>query len=156
MIKQFLKKALMRGLYSYFISVTVTVLIGMIAGLFGAEMAWTPDFAGKVGSDLAAAYLQPLLIGLIGFAFGAGSVLFEVERWSFLKQGAAHLTVTAAVWIPVELICFTPIVPPVVISFVASAAVTYAITWGAQYFVWRAGIRRLNRRILEKNGGNNP
>ena len=90
---------------------------------------------------------------LIGFTFGAGSVLFEIERWSFLRQGAAHLTLTATVWIIVELICFSPITPPVVFAFAISAAATYATTWCIQYFVWRSQVRRLNRIIHEKNGG---
>lgn len=146
------KKSLIRGLCSFCISVTVTVFVGMIAGLCGAEFVCTPEFVARVGSNLTAAYLQPILLGLIGFAFGAGSVLFEIERWSFLKQGAAHMAITAAVWIPVELICFSPVTPPVVLTFTISAAATYAITWSAKYFVWRAQVRRLNSRIHHMNG----
>ena len=49
--------------------------------------------------------LVSAVIMAIGFAFGAGSIFFEVERWSFLQQGAAHLALTSAVWIIVELHC---------------------------------------------------
>ena len=145
------RKMLIRGVRSYCISVTVSVFITMLTGFFGAEIACMPEFSARVGNPVTADFLQPLLIGLIGFAFGAGSALFEIERWSFLKQGALHLTLTAAVWIIVELICFTPITPPVVVSFAASAIVTYAITWGIQYFVWRAKVRTLNERIHRRN-----
>jgi len=145
------KKCLTRGAVSYCVSATVTLLGGLIAVLCGAPQVVTSEFAGKAGGALTATLLQPLLIGLIGFAFGAGSVLFEIEKWSFLKQGAAHLTVTAAVWIPVELFCFSPITPPILISFTLSAAATYAITWVIQYFVWRAQVRRLNEQIHLKN-----
>ena len=145
------KKSLFRGVSSYCVCVTVAVLVGMITGLCGAQRACMPEFAGRVGSDVTAAFLQPLLIGLIGFAFGASSVFFEIECWSFLKQGAAHLTVTVAVWIAVELICFSPISAPAVISFAASAVATYAITWGIQYFVWRSRVRRINEQIHLRN-----
>ena len=148
------KKILIRGLCSYCISVTITVIVGMIAGLCGAEYVCTPDFVARIGSRLTAAYLQPLLLGLIGFAFGAGSVLFEIERWSYLKQGAIHLAITAAVWIPIELICFSPVTPPVVFTFTLSAAVTYTLTWGIKYFVWRAQVRRLNEQIHRRNEEN--
>lgn len=146
------KKSLIRGLCSFCISVTITVFVGMIAGLCGAEFVCTPDFVARVGSSLTAAYLQPIMLGLIGFAFGAGSVLFEIERWSFLKQGTAHLAITAAVWIPIELICFSPVTPPVVFTFTLSAATTYAITWSVKYFVWRAQVKRLNSQIHRMNG----
>ena len=147
------KKILLRGAHGYCITVTTTTLAGMIAGLCGAKHACTPDFIARVGNEAVAVHLQTLLLSLIGFAFGAGSSFFEIERWSFLKQGAAHLTVTAAVWIVVELICFSPITPPVVLMFALSAAATYSITWGIQYFVWRSQVRRLNKIIHEKNGG---
>lgn len=150
------KKSLARGAGSYCICVTVSNVVSMILGLCGQTSSCIPAFVERVGNPLTAMFLQPLLIGLIGFAFGAGSVLFEIERWSFFRQGAAHLAVTAAVWIAVELICFSPITPPAVLSFAASAAVSYAITWGAQYFALRAQIRRLNEQIQRKNEENEP
>lgn len=147
-----LKKSFVRGAVSYCVGVTATIVTSLICTLCGAEFTCTPDFIARAGSKEIAAFLQPLLIGLIGLAFGAGSVLFEIEHWSFLKQGAVHLAVTAAVWIVVELVCFTPVTPPTVLSFALSTAGTYAFTWGAQYFVWRAQVRRLNDQIHLKNG----
>lgn len=148
-----LKKSLLRGLSSYFICVTVTVIGSLISVLCGSPQACVPAFVERIGNELVATLLQPLLIGWIGFAFGAGSVLFEIERWSLLRQGAAHLSITAAVWIIVELICFAPITPPVVISFFFSAAGTYTVTWGIQYLLWRSQVRKLNEKIHERNGG---
>lgn len=146
------KKSLARGMTGFCISATATVFAGLITGLCGAEHACTSDFIARVGSEVTAVHLQTLLMSLIGFAFGAGSVLFEMEKWSFLKQGIAHFTVTAAVWIIVELICFTPVTPPVVLGFALSAAATYAITWSIQYFVWRAQVMKLNEQIHRING----
>lgn len=147
------KKSLLRGVFSYCTSVTVTLLVSLIALLCGAPHMCTEEFIARVGGGLPATLLQPLLIGLIGFAFGAGSVLFQLEKWSFLKQGAVHFALTAAVWIAVELACFWPVTPPVVISFSVSVGGTYAITWGVQYFVWRSRVRALNEQIHRKNGG---
>ena len=148
-----LKKSLVRGAVSYCICVTATVFACLITTLCGVTIVCVPEFVDRVGSETTATLLQPLLIGLIGFAFGAGSVLFEIEHWSFLKQGAAHLVVTAAVWIVVELICFAPNTPPAVLSFALSTAATYAMTWGVQYLVWRNQVRALNEKIHERNGG---
>jgi len=145
------KKSLGRGAVSYCVSATIHVIIQLIAVYCGSATISTPTFIARAGGEPAAALLQPLLIGLIGFAFGAGSVLLEIEQWSFLKQGAAHFAVTAAVWIIVELICFSPITPPVVLSFSVSAAVSYALTWGVRYFVWRTQVRKLNEQIHLKN-----
>lgn len=145
------KKALARGAVSYCVSTTIAVLTALVTLLNGAETVCVPTFVERMGSESAALLLQPLLIGLIGFAFGAGSVLFQIEKWSFLRQGAAHIAVTAAVWIPVELLCFSPITPPVVLSFTLSAGASYAITWSILYFVWRANVQKLNENIHLKN-----
>lgn len=150
------KTALARGTLSFCVCVAVNNVVSLILGLAGQTMSVTPDFAARIGNPLTATFLQSLLIGLIGFAFGAGSTLFLIERWSFLRQGAAHLALTMAVWIPVELFCFTPITPPAVISFAASAAASYAITWGIQYAVWKRRIRELNAQIQRKNGEEQP
>lgn len=144
------KKALSRGTVSYCVCVAASNVVTLIMGLCGAQAACVPEFVERVGSPVTAAGLQPLLIGLIGFVFGAGSLLFEVERWSFLRQGALHLALTAAVWIPVELICFSPITPPAVLSFALSAGGTYAITWGVQYMVWKKRVRELNALLQSR------
>ena len=95
--------------------------------------------------------MQPLLIGWIGFAFAAGSVLFEIERWSFLQQGLAHLAVTLPVFIAVEFLCFGLSNVPALLSFAASAALSYAVTWFAQYLVWRGKVRKLDEAIRRRN-----
>ena len=77
----------------------------------------------------------------------------DADAVAVLKQGAVHFALTAAVWIAVELACFWPVTPPVVISFSVSVGGTYAITWGVQYFVWRSRVRALNEQIHRKNGG---
>lgn len=145
------KKSLLRGLVSYCISVTATLLVSMLLTVFGQKAICVPSFMLRAGGELTASLLQPLMIGLIGFAFGAGSVLFEIERWSLLKQGAVHLAITAAVWFAVQLFCFYPLTPPAMIIFAASAFVSYAITWGAQYFILHDTVRRINERIRRKN-----
>lgn len=147
------KKCLLRGAVSYCICATATLIVHLICTLCGASSMCVPAFIARVGDEMTATLLQPLLIALIGFAFGAGSILFEIERWSFLLQGAVHFAVTGAVWIGVEMVCFAPITPPAVVSFALSSAAAYAITWGAQYFAWRAQVRRLNKQIHRKNAG---
>ena len=148
------KKSLLRGLSSYCISATVYLMITAVILLCGAENACMPEFIQRAGSVQLAVCLHQLLIALIGFACGAGSVLFEMERWSLLKQGAAHLACTLAVWVVVYRICFFPITPPVVTGFSVSALISYAITWSAQYFVWRGKVRTLNEQIHRRNEAN--
>ena len=100
-----LKQALLRGCLSYCICVTVADFAALIVVLCGGQST-VPGFVTRAGGEIVAAFLQPLLIGWIGFAFAAGSVLFEIERWSFLQQGLAHLAVTLPVFIAVCMFFF--------------------------------------------------
>lgn len=145
------RKILHRAACGYCATVTISLIASLISALCGAEHMCMPEFSARVGGENIGFILQTLLMSLIGLAFGAGSVFFEIDRWSFLQQGAAHLALTLAVWVAVELICFTPVTTPVVISFLLSAAATYIITWSIQYFVWRAQVRQLDARIRMKN-----
>ena len=122
-----LKQALLRGCLSYCICVTVADFAALIVVLCGGQST-VPGFVIRAGGEIVAAFLQPLLIGWIGFAFAAGSVLFEIERWSFLQQGLAHLAVTLPVFIAVEFLCFGLSNVPALLSFAASAALSYAVT----------------------------
>lgn len=149
-----LKKSLLRGWCSYCISLIATMIAALITALCGVEHLCTQDFIARMGNENVAFILQTLLMSSIGFAFGAGSIFFEVERWSFLQQGAAHLALTSAVWIIVELVCFTPVTAPVVNNFLLSAAATYAVTWSIQYFVWRAQVKKLDAQIRSRNEEN--
>ena len=72
------KKSLLRGLSSYCISATVYLMITAVILLCGAENACMPEFIQRAGSVQLAVCLHPLLIALIGFAFGAGSVLWSI------------------------------------------------------------------------------
>lgn len=149
-----LKKSLLRGWRGYCISLIATMIAALISALCGTEHLCTPDFIARMGDENVAFILQTLLMSAIGFAFGAGSIFFEIERWSYMTQGAAHLALTSIVWIAVELICFTPVTAPVMTSFLLSAAATYAITWGVQYFVWRAQVKKLDAQIRLRNEEN--
>ena len=120
----------------------------------------TDGFAARFASREAAALAQLGLIGLIGAAFSGAALVFEIERWSYLKQGAAHFLITAAVWVPVAWLCWTPYSGPGLWFTIAGWTLTYSINWLVQYAIYKRRIRELNRRIsayrrgVEEHEGN--
>lgn len=107
----------------------------------------TPTFAARFPNETAAVLAQLGLAGLIGMSFAGAAQVFEIERWSFLKQGAVHFLITAAVWMPIAWLCWTPIPDGALWGAVGGWVGTYAVTWLAQYFVWRGKVRRIDRSI---------
>ena len=149
-----LKKILSRSLISAPASVLIHQLVALCISLAngdGRYLPVTPAFAARFDNEITSVIVQMLLIGLIGAVFAGCSVIFEIERWSFLKQGLAHLLATSAVLIPISLYCWTPENIYGALALIISWLATYSATWLAQYLVYRHEIRKLNAKIHSVN-----
>ena len=144
------KKALARIPLGFASTVLAAALI-QICIIQGGGSTLTERFASHFIAKDAAVLTQLLLVGGIGAAFSGASVVYDLERWSFLRQGIVYFVITAAVWVPVLLICWTPMPKEGILFSSLGWTGTYAITWGIQYAVYRKRIRDLNRKIHERN-----
>ena len=125
----------------------LAVIVIQFCMAMAGEAVVAPGFAAHFPNESAAVLAQLGLIGLIGMAFAGGARVFEIERWSFLKQGIVHFLITAAVWMPVAWLCWTPMPVEAVWISVGGWTLTYAVNWLIQYFIWRRKVRALNRSI---------
>ena len=149
-----LKKILSRACISALVCMLINQLVGICISLANADGRYspvTPAFAARFDSPTTAVIVQLLLIGLVGATFAACSVVFEIERWSFLKQGLVHLAVTSAVCIPVCLYCWFPESAAGAWILCLSWLFTYIVTWLSQYLVYRHRVRALDARIKAAN-----
>lgn len=149
-----LRKILTRSAVSAPASVVVNQLITIIISLAigdGRYFPVTPGFAALFRDELTPVIVQILLIGLIGAVFAGSSVIFEIDRWSFLKQGAVHLAITSVVFIPVCLICWRPVNLGSALSLACAWLLVYGCTWLSKYLTWRHSIKKLNARIRSVN-----
>ena len=144
------KKALARIPLGFASTVLAAALI-QICIIQGGGSTVTERFASHFAAKDAAVLTQLLLVGGIGAAFSGASVVYDLERWSFLRQGIVYFVITVAVWVPVLLICWTPMPTEGILFSSLGWTGTYAIKWGIQYAVYRKRIRDLNRRIHERN-----
>ncbi len=149
-----LKKILSRALTSALACMLINQLVGVAISLSSGDGRYspvTPDFAARFDSTATAVVVQLLLIGLVGATFAACSVVFEVERWSFLRQGAIHFAITSAVGIPICLFCWFPENKTWALTLVASWLGTYAVTWLSQYLIYRHRVKALDKKIRAIN-----
>lgn len=152
------KRIIMRLTVSFGSTVFVVLLLQLCLLMAGNAVV-TPSFAARFPNEAAAVLAQLGLAGLIGMSFAGAAQIFEIEKWNFLKQGALHFLLTAAVWMPVAWLCWTPMPDGAILGAVLGWAGTYAVTWLVQYFVWRSKVRLLNRSIRaaqegKENAGN--
>lgn len=142
-----MKKRVLQAMFVGFSSTVLVVLIVQLCIAQAGHSVVTPAFAGRFRTESAAVLAQLGLAGLIGMAFAGGAQVFEIERWSFLMQGAVHFLITAAVWMPIAWLCWTPVPKEAMWCSIGGWAGTYAITWTIQYFLWKRKVRELNRSI---------
>ena len=146
-----LKKALGRAICSMGVT-SLLSLVTLLAVELGAHregfVPLTPDFLAHFSSSTAALGVYHVLVGLIGAVFGGASVLFEIERWSFLKQGILHFLLTTAVWLPLcAFLWGLGRYPQALVSILISFTATYGVTWFMGYQRCRESVRRINERL---------
>ncbi|MBD5530994.1 MAG: DUF3021 domain-containing protein [Lachnospiraceae bacterium] len=160
------KKCLWRGAVSFTACVTVNVLILMAKTMSMVRITGdkqtlpdlVPEYAAHFENLFMALMVQTLLCGLIGFAFGACSVIMDIAKWSMVRQAVVHFVLTACVWVPVSIFCWG--LGRYWISFICvflGMLVTYTVTWTCQIIVCRKEVARINEQLLAREaaeGGN--
>lgn len=150
-----IKKLFIHGGISMVISMALSQIVVLIVncilasrGIYGAVVV--PDFGAHFPSEAIAMGVQNLCIGLIGFTFGAASIIFEMEKLGYLAQGIIHFIVTAAVWVPISIFCwglgkYLTTFVSVFISFLIS----YGITWFLRYISCKNSVSDINKKLEE-------
>ena len=88
-----MKKIVSRVLYSFPIGISCSVGISLFLSLLFGEGKYYPFAASLVsftGSEVKAMLMQTILSGILGSVFGGMSFIWEIERWSILKQTAVY------------------------------------------------------------------
>ncbi len=149
------KYVLPRAAVGFMAGVTLGTLIILCISLGvgeGKVVLVTPDFLGLCGGNEILAFgAESLLMGLIGLAFAEASVSFTIEAWSFMRQYLVFCLSSAAVWIPVCLLCWFPRNFRGLLSLVISFSGTYLINWFVQLAVSRRNVRAMNEVLKKEN-----
>jgi hypothetical protein len=149
-----LKKALLRGILGaplgVFIGYTITILISLINPTGGNYYPVVPQLAVQLDSEIMAVTIQYVLSAMIGFAYAAGSAVFEVEHWGITKQTILHFIIMTFTGLPVAYLChwmehsFRGIV-----LYVAIFIGIYLIIWLSQMYFWSRRIKGINDKLRE-------
>ena len=150
-----LKRALIRGINSFMYALAINVILALIIMAIVNEpdfVPLVPNYAAHFDSKAVALLLQIVLVGLTSAAFGAGSVILELERWSLIKQSVIYFIVTTAIWLPVSIFCWGVDKYTIAfISMICSYVASYAITWGIQYSICKKSVAKINQKLNQMN-----
>lgn len=151
------KKILVRCLVGAPIGLAVSVLISIAMSLAvgdGVYYAVVPELARDCGGELNAVALQAVLSLVYGAAWGGASAIWEMDRWSLLKQTAAHLVVCSLATFPIAY--FTRWMShslPGILGYFGVFFLIYAAIWASLYSALKRRVAQMNRKL---NGGEKP
>ena len=145
-VRDMKKKVLQRGLFG----IPTGIAIGYVITVWGDGSYYpcVPAFVDAMGSEIRAVVVQTVLCGLVGMVYAAGSVVWEVDRWSLAGQTAAYFLITLGSVLPVAYAAYWMERSVAgVLGYVAIFCAIFAGIWIAQYLGWRAKINRINKKI---------
>ncbi|MEG0693772.1 MAG: DUF3021 domain-containing protein, partial [Oscillospiraceae bacterium] len=98
------KKVFLRGLFGFPLGISIGYIITIFISLAFAKGYYSPCvpvLAELMGNEINAVILQATLSGLLGSAFAASSVIWEIENWSIAKQTGIYFLVISLVMMPI-------------------------------------------------------
>ena len=102
-VRDMKKNVLLRGLFGIPTGIAIGYVITVMMSAFwgdGSYYPCVPAFVDAMGSEIRAVVVQTVLCGLVGMVYAAGSVVWEVDRWSLAGQTAAYFLITLGSVLP--------------------------------------------------------
>lgn len=149
------KKIVQRGLLGFpigvFISYSITILISLIVAN-GYYSPTVPSLVQKYGSEISAVTWQFILSGMLGAAYSIGSIIWEIDHWSILKQTVTHFFVISCSMFPIAyMMLWMEHSMWGVARYLGIFIGIYTVVWVIQYFIWKRKIKKVNDKIKESN-----
>jgi hypothetical protein len=146
-----LKKTIGRGALGFPLGICIGFLISICISAVlatGEYYPCVPDLVQTFESELAAVIFQTGLWGVLGSAFAAASVVWEVEKWSIARQTGIYFLVVSAVMLPIAYLTgwMEHSIGGLLLYF-GVFIVIFAVIWAIQYLVWKTKIRHMNNSI---------
>lgn len=146
-----MKNLLSRVVSGFVIGVIIGQIVQILISLkLGEYMPVVAPFRTFFRSEMSAVIVQILLTGFIGVTFATSSLVFDIVKWSLLKQYIVHFCITALVWVPIVTLLWTPKTFMSTLIFFISFLGTYVITWAIQYVISKNDIKQINAAIQSK------
>lgn len=150
MFKETVKRGALGFPLGICIGYVVTLMISLAVG-DGSYHPFVPSLIEGFGSEIAAVLFQTALCGVLGAAFGASSVIWEMEKWSIAKQTAIYFLIVSIVMLPIAYLAhwMDHSIAGFFFYFAIFAGM-FLVIWVIQYFIWRNKIKGMNRIVDDK------
>lgn len=148
------KEVLLRGFYGLAIGIALGHVIAIIISAVkgdGMFYAVSPGLINNWGTELSATIVQTVLCGVLGGVLGAASVIWELDRWSLMKQTVTHFFLFSVTFTMIAyILCWIPRSAAGIVASTAIFIVIYGVSWCCAYFFYKRNVKQINDS-LKKN-----
>lgn len=148
------KKILFRSLMGAPIGVMVSLIITIIFSLCLGHGEYFPasheliDWCG--GNETTAVIVQMVCSLFVGAICGGSSVIWEIEKWSLLKQTLINFAVIAVPFFGLGYVMnWMPHHIYGALGYIGGFVVGYFVMWCSIYFTIKAKIKKMNKQLQE-------
>ena len=148
------KKILFRSLLGAPVGVTVSLIITIIFSLCMGHGEYFPapheliDWCG--GNETTAVIVQMICALLVGAICAGSSVIWEIEKWSLLKQTLVHFAVIAVPFFGIGYIMnWMSHYLYGALGYIGGFVAVYLIMWFSIYFSIKSKIQKMNKHLQE-------
>lgn len=131
------------------ISMIITIIISLCTG-HGEYYAAPHELVDLCGSEIVAVIIQLVCSLLVGAIGGGSSVIWNIEKWSLLKQTLIHMLVLVVPYIPLSYVLnWLPHHLYGALGYVAAFVLVYIIIWVSIYLSIKFKIKKMNQHLEE-------
>lgn len=145
------KKVMLRCLIGAPIGLSISFIITLIISIIinkGEYYPVVPQLTSLCGNELNAVIIQTVCSLIYGAVFGGASAIWEVEKWSLLKQTVIHCLIISVSSFPIAYSMYwMPHSFWGIAGYIAIFFFIYFFIWISWYFAMRKRIRELNEKI---------
>lgn len=150
------KKIVLRGIWGFPIGIAIGYLISIFSSFVWANGYYSPcvpELISAMGNEINAVVLQALLSGLLGSGFAVGSVIWEIESWSILKQTGIYFIIVSVIMFPIAYFLYW--MEHSLIGFFRYFGIfvlIFAFIWMIEFAIGKHNVKRMNENLHNVKG----
>lgn len=151
MKKEFVLRVFIGLLGGIVISYLITIGISLAIG-DGSYCPCVPSLIERFGNEVTAIIIQTVLSAVLGAGFAGSSIIWEMDKWSLLKQTSIYFGIVSVLMMTVAYICeWMEHSVKGILSYFAIFLVIFIVVWIVQYLIWKVRISKIKEGIQKNN-----
>ena len=153
------RKIILRSALGFPVGLSIGYLFTIVGSLIWANGYYSPcvpELITAMGSEINAVVLQAFLCGILGVGFSAGSVIWEIENWSLVKQSGIYFSIISIIMLPIAYFSYWMEHSAAgFFIYFGIFALIFAGVWLIQFVVGKHNVKKMNEGLRRAKSSEN-